>query len=142
MNIASYCSKYSDWSQSCCQCIATKESGGNANAANYNTNGSFDVGLYQINNINWASCSGGKAPCDPNTNVKCAHLVCTCCSSCSCRSSCSWHLLVVAIRVAHVVGWRVLAQGNGAATPGSTGRRAARAAAATPSKQPLLLSCS
>merc|ERR1712107_876132 len=25
VNINSYCSKYSDWSQSCCQCIATRE---------------------------------------------------------------------------------------------------------------------
>merc|ERR1712146_222209 len=73
VNINSYCSKYSDWSQSCCQCIVQHESGGNANAQNHNTNGSDDVGLFQINDFNWASCSGGSAPCNPDTNTKCAH---------------------------------------------------------------------
>lgn len=29
------------------------ESGGNAHAANENSNGSFDVGLWQINSGNW-----------------------------------------------------------------------------------------
>merc|ERR1712146_486695 len=57
----------------CCQCIAQHESGGNANALNHNTNGSDDVGLFQINDFNWASCSGGSAPCNPDTNTKCAH---------------------------------------------------------------------
>lgn len=37
------------------QCIMQHESGGNANAANENTNGSFDIGLWQINSVNWAS---------------------------------------------------------------------------------------
>jgi hypothetical protein len=31
------------------------ESSGNAHAANENTNGSFDVGVWQINSGNWAS---------------------------------------------------------------------------------------
>jgi hypothetical protein len=70
------------------------ESGGNGNAANYNSNGkwcgwwgvdgryerarglwsagSYDVGAWQINSSNWASCSGGKAPCDMDTNLDCA----------------------------------------------------------------------
>ena len=43
---ASICNKYSGWSQTCCKCIASHESGNNANAVGYNTNGSFDVGLY------------------------------------------------------------------------------------------------
>jgi len=34
------------------------ESGGNANAVNQNSGGSFDVGLWQVNSGNWASCSG------------------------------------------------------------------------------------
>jgi len=55
----------------------TVESGGNANAANENTNESFDVGVWQINSMNWASCSGGNPPCDPNTNGACAHAVWT-----------------------------------------------------------------
>lgn len=49
-DIGSWCSK-SSWSQSCCKCIVSHESGGNANAENYNTNGSYDVGLWQINNV-------------------------------------------------------------------------------------------
>ncbi len=65
------------------------ESGGNANAANYNTDSSFDVGLWQVNSFNWNSwyvsiyflvlftsdticSSGGNAPCDPNANLQCA----------------------------------------------------------------------
>ena len=48
------------------------ESGGNANAVNQNGNGgSYDVGLWQINDMNWASCNGGKAPCDGNSNLNC-----------------------------------------------------------------------
>ena len=50
LDIASWCAKYS-WSQACCKCVVSHESGGNGNAANYNTNGSFDVGLWQINNV-------------------------------------------------------------------------------------------
>ena len=50
VDISSWCSKYS-WNQACCKCIASHESGGNANAMNYNTNGSYDVGLWQINNV-------------------------------------------------------------------------------------------
>mmetsp|Transcript_6687 Transcript_6687/g.18890 ORF Transcript_6687/g.18890 Transcript_6687/m.18890 type:complete len:145 (+) Transcript_6687:45-479(+) len=72
---SSYCSMYSGWSQTCCECIANKESGGNANAMNYNTNDSFDIGLFQINEINWDSCSGGNAPCDPKANEGCAEKV-------------------------------------------------------------------
>jgi len=70
-----YCSEYSDWSQDCCNCIANAESGGNANAENYNTNGSTDIGLYQVNSINWSACSGGSPPCDPDTNTACAHQI-------------------------------------------------------------------
>ena len=72
VNIAQACAAYSGWSQACCQCIAQKESAGNNAAANYNTNGSFDVGLWQINKINWNACAGGGAPCDLNTNRNCA----------------------------------------------------------------------
>lgn len=48
------------------------ESGGNGNAMNQNTDGSFDVGLWQVNTQNWNSCSGGSPPCDPSTNLGCA----------------------------------------------------------------------
>ena len=72
VDIAPLCKKYS-WDQKCCQCIATAESKGNANAVNYNADSkTYDVGLWQINSRNWAQCSGGKAPCDPQANLDCA----------------------------------------------------------------------
>lgn len=70
-DIATWCGKHS-WNQACCKCIVSHESGGNAHATNYNSNGSTDVGLWQINSINWGGCSGGKAPCDPTQNLNCA----------------------------------------------------------------------
>ena len=70
-DISAWCGKYS-WNQACCKCIVSHESGGNGNALNYNTNGSFDVGLWQINKVNWDSCSGGSAPCNVQTNLNCA----------------------------------------------------------------------
>jgi len=72
VNIADECAKYSDWNQKCCQCIVDHESGGDANAVNENTNGSFDVGVWQINSINWPSCNAGKAPCGVAENLNCA----------------------------------------------------------------------
>ena len=56
-DIAAWCAKYS-WNQANCKCIVSHESGGNANAVNQNTDGSYDVGVWQINALNWASCSG------------------------------------------------------------------------------------
>lgn len=75
----------------------SKESGGNANAVNQNgAGGSYDVGLWQINDMNWASCSGnsnwylsicslsfmlnciiegGAAPCDPSKNLECGKYI-------------------------------------------------------------------
>lgn len=32
----------------------------------------YDIGLWQINTINWCVCSNGKPPCDPNINLQCA----------------------------------------------------------------------
>ena len=69
------CAQYSGWSQSQCQCIMKYESGGNANAENENTDGSYDVGLWQINTMNWASCSSGAAPCSTSDNLACAKKV-------------------------------------------------------------------
>lgn len=99
-DIGSACRRFSGWSQSCCECIARHESGGNLHAANQNRGGSYDVGLWQINNQNWASwyvsfvlapfirlplsffsqrtsffplhSSGGRAPCDLESNLQCA----------------------------------------------------------------------
>ena len=70
VDIEATCRKYS-WSQTCCKCIIQKESGGNGHAVNYNTNGSFDVGVFQINKVNWG-CNGGSPPCDVDPNLKCA----------------------------------------------------------------------
>ena len=73
VDITTWCNKYQGWDQKCCQCIATAESKGNANAVNYNADSkSYDVGLWQINTVNWAQCNGGKAPCDPQQNLNCA----------------------------------------------------------------------
>ena len=95
-DISSWCSKYS-WNQKNCQCIMNAESRGNANAANMNSDGSYDVGLWQINDYNWNSCSGGSAPCDPSSNLNCAKKVYqwggntwklwSTCSKCGCCSS-------------------------------------------------------
>lgn len=71
---ASWCAKFSGWNQACCKCIIGRESGGNANAMNFNTNGSFDVGLWQINKVNWGAC-GGNAPCNTDANFQCAKKV-------------------------------------------------------------------
>jgi len=71
VDIDTWCAKHS-WGKSCCKCIVEHESGGNAHACHKNNNGSIDAGLWQINQMNWASCSGGKAPCDPSTNLACA----------------------------------------------------------------------
>lgn len=49
-DIATWCAKYS-WNQNCCKCVVSHESGGNAHALNYNSNGSTDVGLWQINDV-------------------------------------------------------------------------------------------
>jgi hypothetical protein len=51
VDIGGWCSKYG-WDQGCCRCIVSHESGGNANALNYNSNGSTDVGLWQVNDVN------------------------------------------------------------------------------------------
>ncbi len=55
-DIPAMCSKFT-WDQSCCRCIVSHESGGNAHAINYNSNGSTDAGLWQINNLNWGQCN-------------------------------------------------------------------------------------
>ena len=73
-SISSWCAKGS-WNKANCECIMKHESGGNAHAVNQNAGGSYDVGLWQINDQNWSSCSGGGAPCDPSTNLACAKKV-------------------------------------------------------------------
>jgi hypothetical protein len=69
-DIACWCQQYS-WNQNCCKCIVSHESGGNANAMNYNPNSTFDVGLFQINQAHWG-CNGGNHPCGAQANFNCA----------------------------------------------------------------------
>lgn len=95
--ISTMCAKYSSWNQANCQCIMKYESAGNANAVNQNTGGSYDVGLWQINDYNWNSCSSGAAPCSITANLNCAIAVYnwggktwknwSTCSKCGCCSS-------------------------------------------------------
>lgn len=54
VDIATWCGKHS-WNQACCKCIVSHESGGNANALNYNSNASTDAGLWQINSVSVTS---------------------------------------------------------------------------------------
>jgi len=50
LDINAWCAKY-NWNQACCKCIVSHESSGNSNSMNYNTNNTFDVGLWQINHV-------------------------------------------------------------------------------------------
>jgi len=73
VNIASACAQYSGWNQAQCHCIVSHESSGNAHAANYNPGGNtYDIGVWQVNTINWSTCSGGSPPCGESTNLGCA----------------------------------------------------------------------
>ena len=71
VNIRQWCARY-NWNQANCECIVRHESAGNAYAQHMNRDGTYDVGLWQINQNNWSACSGGRAPCDPNSNLNCA----------------------------------------------------------------------
>ena len=71
LDIKEWCSKY-HWNQENCQCIMIHESEGNANAVNQNVDGTYDVGLWQIDSVNWKACDRGKTPCDPTENLNCA----------------------------------------------------------------------
>jgi len=72
VNIAAACAAFSGWNQAHCQCIVQHESSGNGHAVNHNTNGSNDVGVWQINSVNWGQCNGGSAPCTEGPNRQCA----------------------------------------------------------------------
>jgi len=67
VNVGALCAQH-NWNQKCCKCIVHKESTGNPKASN---NGNY-VGLFQISKIHWKSCNGGKAPYDPQANLRCA----------------------------------------------------------------------
>eukprot|EP00826_Nyctotherus_ovalis_P050324 TRINITY_DN6154_c0_g1_i11.p1 TRINITY_DN6154_c0_g1~~TRINITY_DN6154_c0_g1_i11.p1 ORF type:complete len:153 (+),score=17.50 TRINITY_DN6154_c0_g1_i11:143-601(+) len=71
VDVGEVCRRYS-WNFKCCVCVVRTQSSGNASAQHFNHNGSFDVGLFQINEINWASCNDGRPPCDINSNLNCA----------------------------------------------------------------------
>ena len=70
-DIKEWCAKY-HWNQENCECIMLNESVGNANAVNQNYDGTYDVGLWQIDTVNWNACNGGRTPCDPTENLNCA----------------------------------------------------------------------
>jgi len=55
---------FSGWDQGQCQCIIENECNGGVHCANSNTDGSIDVGVFQINSIHWSS-----PPCDVATNL-------------------------------------------------------------------------
>ena len=75
-SISDWCSRYSGWKQSSCECIMKQESGGNANEVDTDPEQtSYDVGLWQIDSYNWKSCSNGMAPCSPEVNLECAEKV-------------------------------------------------------------------
>lgn len=53
VSASSWCSQHS-WNQANCQCIVNAESAANAHAVNQNgAGGSYDVGVWQINDFNW-----------------------------------------------------------------------------------------
>jgi len=72
VSASTYCAKH-NWNQAHCECIISHESGGNAHAQLHDSNGSDDVGLFQVNSLNWGqgTCPKG-APCDPSNNTACA----------------------------------------------------------------------
>lgn len=56
--------------------VMRAESKGNAEAWNYNTNGTLDIGLWQINEINWDTCNMTmKDLLDPYKNTDCAKIM-------------------------------------------------------------------
>ena len=93
-DIAAACSRYTGWDQRCCQCIISHESGGNSHAQLHDSDGTNDIGLWQINTVNWGQCNNGNPPCDVNQNLECAKKVYawggntwrlwTTCSACGC----------------------------------------------------------
>jgi len=74
-DVPTACAQFTGWDQECCRCIVRHESGGNLNAVNENSGGSYDVGLWQINSGNWAACAGGATPCSLAANLGCAQYV-------------------------------------------------------------------
>lgn len=74
VNVAQWCSQHI-WDQECCKKIVMAESYGNANAIGFTGGSSFDVGLWQINVVNWRACNSGNPPCDLAENLHCAKLI-------------------------------------------------------------------
>jgi hypothetical protein len=75
-DISAWCSLRT-WNQTCCQCIVSKESGGNFNAVNFNAyDNSYDAGLFQVNSLNWPYCGMYSwNACDLTLNLNCATMV-------------------------------------------------------------------
>lgn len=53
--------------------VAKAESGLKPEAIHYNSNDTFDAGIFQINSIHWEKCGGLKALLDEDTNIECAY---------------------------------------------------------------------
>jgi len=86
--VAAVCSQFS-WNQANCECIISHESAGNANAVHLD--GTYDVGLFQINEWHWTN-----PPCDEQSNAAYAFSVYShdntwrqwsACSACGCCDS-------------------------------------------------------
>lgn len=77
INITEECSKY-DWDQRCCQCIISKESGGNSNAMFKVTEKNSKTGVWQLDDtIKITTCrlkyEDRTSLCDKNINIACAY---------------------------------------------------------------------
>lgn len=65
-----------NWNVKVAYAICEAESGGNPNATGYNTNGSTDMGLMQVNSIHADMVSGDlQSLYDPATNVRIAYAI-------------------------------------------------------------------
>lgn len=72
IDIATFCAQNPQWNQTNCRCIVNAESGGNANAIDYEYwNQNFKVGLLQVPNFFWGSCNGGFPPCSLEAQLNC-----------------------------------------------------------------------
>ncbi|WP_437912527.1 hypothetical protein WME73_36245 [Sorangium sp. So ce302] len=56
-------------------CIIRYESEGWTEVENINSNGTVDIGLFQINSTNWAMCGGKQHLKDPDANARCAYRI-------------------------------------------------------------------
>ena len=71
--VGTFCARFPEWSAACCECIVSKESGGNANAVGYDILfQNFRAGLLQIPDMFWGKCNSGWPPCSTEATLTCA----------------------------------------------------------------------